>query len=191
MKDRSDSEAGSKGPRPGDAVRFVQTVAVLTGVWLLLSGKVDVLHLGLGVLGAVLIALSFSEWRWRQRMPWGRFFAFIPWHLGQVVVSNLRVTKVALSPKDGIEPSFIERDPLVRSDRALTLLGCAVTLTPGTLTVEIDKGRYVVHALDDVSAGDIERDVMAHRVGAVFGEGPGGGEDADADGGSAEEGAGR
>ncbi|MEX0742040.1 MAG: Na+/H+ antiporter subunit E [Phycisphaeraceae bacterium] len=177
MNQPSQNQAEPK--KVGTFVWFLQTAGTLIAIWVLLSGKFDLLHLGLGVVGSLLLTASFMRTRQGKPFPFLRFFAFVPWHLWQVAISNLRVSKVAISPQPKIQPSFIERDPLVHSDRALTVLGCAVTLTPGTLTVEIEPGRYLVHALDDLSAQDIEQDVMAKRVAQVFGELPGGAADAD------------
>lgn len=171
MKDQANQHEPTLTP-PRAGLWFVRTAGALIAVWVLLSGKFDAMHLGLGAAGSLAIAASFLRWRSNVPFPYARFFLFVPWHLGQVVLSNLRVTKVALSPQRKIEPAFIERDPIVRSERAMTLLGCGVTLTPGTLTVEIEPGRYLVHSLDDASSDDIERDVMAKRVAEVFDESP-------------------
>lgn len=159
-----------KATRRGVWGWLLQTGGTLIAIWVLLSGKFDALHLGLGVVGSLLIAASLYPPREGRPFPLMRFLAYVPWQLWQVVISNVRVTKVALSPRSKIRPSFIERDPMVRSEQAMTLLGCGITLTPGTLTVEMEAGHCLVHALDDVSASDIERDVMAKRVAAVFGE---------------------
>lgn len=168
------TENGSRRMR--SAWWYVQSVLTLLAIWVLLSGKFDALHLGFGVLGALVIASSFLRWRRDENFPLLRFLTFVPWQAWQIVVSNFRVMKVVLEPQSKIRPSFVERDPLVKGERAMTLLGCAITLTPGTLTVEMDDGRMLIHALDDVSADDIEQDVMAHRVAGVFSQQVSGGD---------------
>lgn len=134
-----------------------------------MSGKADVLHLGFGVLASIVITITALPPLFRSEvLPWRNFFSFIPWHLYQVVVSNLRVARVILQRHPRIKPSFVITSPNVKGDQALTLLGFAVTLTPGTLTVDIDDQSMLIHALDEASAQDVKDKVMAKRVNGVF-----------------------
>ena len=152
------------------APRFVLTVLVLLAIWLLLSGKTDAMHLGFGVVGSVVIAAAFFPWEDRTPFPILRFMAFLPWQLWQILISNLRVARMVLGSGEDIQPRFIRMPPGVRTDDALTLLGCAITLTPGTLTVDVDGEALFVHALDETSARDVEQGVMSERVHRVFRE---------------------
>lgn len=148
--------------------RFALVVATLFGVWLLLSGLIDAKYLLIGAVASIIIALGAFSWTSARPFPVIRFLKFIPWHLTQVVISNLRVARVALSLRPGIEPEFVRMDPKMEDERALATLGCAITLTPGTLTVDIGPTEMMVHALDASSGRDIRRGVMAGRVGRVF-----------------------
>lgn len=153
--------------------RFLLSSAVLFGVWFLLSGKADALHLGFGLAGALVISATLHPWKLEQAaFPILRFAAFIPWELYQIFVSNLRVARLVLGPRSQIAPRIIRRKPPLPDQRGLTLLGCSITLTPGTLTVDITPDEMVVHALDETSAAEIEAEVMARRVGRVFEEPP-------------------
>jgi multicomponent Na+:H+ antiporter subunit E len=147
---------------------IVVTTLLLTAVWAVLSGRFDVLHLGAGILVSAAIALNFPGWDDHARFHLGRFLLFIPWLAVQVIKSNLRVARSVLSPRLAIAPTFISRRPDVEGDRGLTLLGASTTLTPGTLTVDIDEHEMFVHALDRRSARDVESGIMADRVATVF-----------------------
>ena len=151
--------------------RFVLTVGALCAIWLLLSGKTDAMHVGFGVAGSLVIAWVFFPWGERRAFPILRFLAFVPWQLWQILISNLRVARLVLGDMEGVQPRFIRRVPGVRGEQALTLLGCAITLTPGTLTVDVDGETLFVHALDEVSAEGVEQEVTTERVRGVFGEG--------------------
>ncbi len=154
---------------PQKWARFVLTAAFLYGIWLLLSGRFYPQYMIIGAMGALLIAAVVFPWGADRSFPVLRFLMFAPWHLWQVVVSNLRVAKVSLSRQAAIEPRFLRVDPgLGNEGRALTMLGSAVTLTPGTLTVEIEPGSMLVHSLDSASSRDIEEGTMARRVKKVF-----------------------
>jgi multicomponent Na+:H+ antiporter subunit E len=109
-----------------------------------------------------------SRWLSDRPLPLARLLLFIPWHLWQILISNLRVAKLVLTPGLPIKPRLLRRPPGSSDNRALTLLGCAITLTPGTLTVDINERYMIVHALDDGSYEDMQKNVMTDRVGAVF-----------------------
>ena len=154
----------------GRLPRFAFTFIVLLVIWLGLSGKFDVFHAGWGVVGAAAIAALTVPRLADRAFPLLRFLAFVPWQLWQILISNLRVARLVLTPSLPIRPRLLKRAPNLRDPRALTLLGCSITLTPGTLTVDINDEYMIIHALDDASAEDIGKDVMAHKVQGVFGE---------------------
>jgi multicomponent Na+:H+ antiporter subunit E len=147
--------------------RFALLAATLFGIWLLLSGRLYPQFLVLGALASLLIALEVFPWASRRSFPIIRFLMFVPWQLSQVLLSNLRVARVVILQAE-IEPQFIRVEPGLEDERALAVLGSAVTLTPGTLTVEIDSETMLVHALDATSAKDIKDGIMVERVTGVF-----------------------
>lgn len=147
------------------------TAAILVITWYVLSGRLDLLHFGSGVVVAVVVAYNFRDWGDRLRFRPLRFLLFIPWLAGQVIRSNLRVARAVLSRRLDIAPTFISAVPHVRGSRALTLLGASITLTPGTLTVDVGEDEIFVHALDRSSTADIERGVMARHVAPLFDDG--------------------
>jgi multicomponent Na+:H+ antiporter subunit E len=156
--------------RPKSITRTAVTAAILLAVWYVLSGRFDVLHFGTGVVTAIVIAAMFRGVPDTTAVHAGRLLLFLPWLLLQIIISNLRVARSVLMPRMPIRPTFISQPPGVTGDRALTLLGASVTLTPGTLTVDIRPDEMFVHALDSHSAHDMREGVMAERVGRIFEE---------------------
>jgi multicomponent Na+:H+ antiporter subunit E len=148
--------------------RVLVLTAFLSGIWYLLSGMFDPLHLGTGVVAAFVISLNLAPVADRTTFHPARFFLFVPWLIGQVVISNLRVARVVLSRRATISPGFVAQAPGVTGPRALTALGSSITLTPGTLTIDIDDDEIFVHALDTASAQDVRDGVMARRVREFF-----------------------
>lgn len=143
---------------------------VLVGIWWLLSGRFDLLHFGAGVLTALVIAATFAPVEDHTSLRVRRLLAYVPWLMLQIVISNLRVARNVLSPRLRISPSFVAQPPGVAGPRGLTLLGSSITLTPGTLTVDIGEDEVLVHALDAASARDIRANLVASRVAGVFEE---------------------
>jgi multicomponent Na+:H+ antiporter subunit E len=149
---------------------YVVTAATLLAVWYVLSGKLDLLHFGVGVAASLGIAALFSGWRDNTRFRPLRFLRFVPWLAGQIVLSNLRVARLVLTRGMPIRPTFISQPPGVAGDRALTTLASGMTLTPGTLTIDVGPDEIFIHALDRKSAEDARSGAMAARVGTVFTE---------------------
>jgi multicomponent Na+:H+ antiporter subunit E len=133
-----------------------------------LSGKLHFQYLAIGAVGSLIVAAGVFPWNASRPFPVFRFFAFIPWHLWQILISNLRVAKTALAPRSTIAPQFVRVAPGLKDERALTVLGCAITLTPGTLTLDVSPESLYVHALDADSADDIRKGTMARKVAGVF-----------------------
>lgn len=148
---------------------IVLLAVILIAGWYVLSGKFDLLHFGTGVVTAVVIALISRAPADTTPPRVGALLVFLPWLAVQVMLSNLRVVRLVLSPSMPISPRMIRKPPGIRGGRPLTLLGVSTTLTPGTLTVDISEDEMLVHALDRHSAADVKAGVMAERVARVFG----------------------
>ena len=151
---------------------FVVTFVILFFFWALLSGKYDTFHLSLGVICCGIVAsfghdLLFHNVRaGDMRVIAGRFFLYVPWLFYQVVLSNFHVARLVLSPRLPIDPKLIRYKTKLESDTSMVTLANSITLTPGTITIAIENGEFVVHALsrkvaDDLNAGDME-DKVAH-----------------------------
>ena len=151
-------------------MRLVKTTLALLAAWILLSGSLSPFYLAVGLATSVVVALNFIGWQDDTRFRPLRFLAYLPWLAFQVVKSNLRIARCVLSPRMPIEPTFICQPPGVRGDRALTTLGAGITLTPGTLTVDVSEQEVLVHALDRASADDVRSGIMARRVAPAFTE---------------------
>lgn len=84
--------------------------------------------------------------------------------LYDIVVANLQVTVIILGPMSRLRPAFV-RVPLdLGTDFAVTALASTVTLTPGTVSVEIEddgtgRRRLVVHALRCLDPDDLVRTI--------------------------------
>jgi multicomponent Na+:H+ antiporter subunit E len=150
--------------------RIVLLAVILIAGWYVLSGKLDLLYFGTGVVAAVVIALIARAPADTTPPRVGQLLLFLPWLAVQVLRSNLRVVRLVLTPTMPISPRMIRKPPGVRGGRALTLLGVSTTLTPGTLTVDISEDETLVHALDRHSAADVKAGVMTERVARVFGQ---------------------
>lgn len=149
--------------------RGLRIFVLLFAFWAALSGAFDAFHLGAGALVAAAAAVVASRRARVPAFPILRFLAYLPWLLGQILLSNLRVARLVLSPRSRIEPSFVRVAPRCQGRTALALAGCSITLTPGTVTVDAKPGLLLVHALDARSAADVRDGAVEARVERVFG----------------------
>lgn len=139
-------------------------------IWLFVSGQLKLYYLILGLCCSLAVAwvdLHRSPGP-RRRFPWVRFFGYLPWLAGRVVLSSLHLTRLILHPQLPINPNLIRYPTRLRDHAALTLLGNSITLTPGTVTAEISRNELVVHAIDDYSSVDLTSKALENRVGHVF-----------------------
>jgi multicomponent Na+:H+ antiporter subunit E len=141
--------------------------------WVIFSGVFDAFHLSLGVICCGLVTLMshdllISDFRCEKKMgKTVRFILYLPWLIYQIILANLHVVRMVIQPSK-IKPQIIKIEPALKSDLSRVLLANSITLTPGTITMDIEDGVFYVHALsqpvaDDLLSGDMER-----RVARVF-----------------------
>lgn len=155
---------------------------IMFALWVILSTLFDIVHLSLGVLCSLIVAYLSYDLLMR---PSGsvkhvsdilrnflRFFAYTFWLLGQVIHSNIDVVRIVLDPKLPISPQIIKFNSDLPHDVALVTLANSITLTPGTLTVDIDENRtYYVHCLTKRQGDQLLEGSMQARVAAIYGGG--------------------
>ena len=77
----------------------------------------------------------------------------------EILISNFNVAKIVLSPKLIISPKIVVINTKVKSDFYKTIFANSITLTPGTLTISMDKNTITVHCLkDEFAMGLIDSD---------------------------------
>lgn len=143
--------------------------AILFALWILLSGKLDPFHLAIG-----LLVVAFVSWQ-HSRLPatpghdsprlrpfQSLLYGF--WLFWQMIVSAVYVARVIIWPSKHLDPLMIafrsEQPTLLHS----VILANSITLTPGTLTVDLEENRFLVHALTPATADDVLGGEMAARV---------------------------
>ena len=156
------------------AILFV----LLLGLWLLMSGHYDVFHVSMGVLSSAVVVLLNAKLNkhyfllenaagYAAIRP-GRVLLYIPWLIWQIVLASLQVARVVLDPKMPVDPSLVKFKSRYPNDLARVFLANSITLTPGTITLELNDGEYIVHALMDASASGIIDDSMPRKVAGLF-----------------------
>ena len=136
---------------------YIGLIAVLSALWLGLSGLYKPLILGLGgvsVLIAVILAARLDTVD-REGSPYVRtlqLFSYWGWLMVEIVKANWPVIKACLSANLNINPALVKVKTRCESDFAKTIFANSITLTPGTVTVEVEGDKLLVHALFEESA---------------------------------------
>ena len=134
-------------------------------LWLLLNNSAAPGHLVLGALLGVLIPL-FTRRFWPERLGLARpglMLRFSGRVLWDILVANFAVARVVLGPRSAIRPAFL-RVPLdIHDDFPVTVLASVVSLTPGTVSADIDAERryLLVHALSVSDTEALAQDIKA------------------------------
>lgn len=152
---------------------LIATYIIVLTFWILLSAHFDPLHLGAGVVCSGIVAyathdLLFKDTGNHRLTKTVRFIAYLPWLFYQIVLANIDVAKRALSPGMPIDPRVISFETVLRSDVARTTLANSITLTPGTVTIDIVGDIFYVHAIAKEPADDLLEGTMERKVAHVF-----------------------
>lgn len=80
----------------------------------------------------------------------------------QIVLANIELAKIVLSPKMPIQPGIVIFNPGLKTDLSKTILANSITLTPGTLSIDVDGDTFTVHALTLTAAKDVVEWPLIH-----------------------------
>lgn len=150
---------------------------LLMAIWLVFSGLFDPFHITLGVISAGFVTWLSSDLFFedrgvslRRRLSQGfRLAAYFAWMLWQILLSNLNILKLALTPSglEEVKPRIVRITTSLESDFEKFLLANSITLTPGTITVKILGNDFYVHAISESAARGLNGE-MERRIAAIF-----------------------
>lgn len=147
----------------------IATWVVLYGLWILLSGKFAAFHLIVGILSVAFVAwmqLGLSPLRSKEDPRFNALsvILYVPWLIWQMFVSALHVAVWILRDPKNVDPCLVEFRSRQPSIAHRVVLANSITLTPGTLTVDLQGDRFVMHALTRVTADEVIEGKLARRV---------------------------
>ncbi len=144
-------------------------------IWIFLHGSATPGHFFVGLVMAVLIIrfLKKSYYQDRAFFRIGSYLRYLRSFLWELLIANLQVLKIVLTPGSSIRPGIIPYRTICKTPLGVTMLANSITLTPGTLSVDVsdDRETIFVHTLDiehpdEVIAG-IRKGLEHPIVGAV------------------------
>lgn len=150
-------------------VHAISLALVLFALWLLLSGHYVPLLIGVGALSVLLvvtIALRMDVVD-REGHPIHlslKALLYWPWLAWEIVKSNVDVARRILSPTLPISPTVIRLKASQKSELGKVIYANSITLTPGTVSIDIDGDKIEVHALTREAAQALRTGDMDRRV---------------------------
>ncbi len=144
----------------------------LFGVWLLLSGFFEPLLLGLGVLSCVIVVsiahrMDMIDHEGQPIHLGWRILIYWVWLAVEIVKASLDVARRILDPKLPIHPLLVRVKASQTSELGQVIYANSITLTPGTVSMQVGGGEILVHAIAKEMAEDLEGGEMDRRVTAV------------------------
>ena len=141
--------------------------AFLFAVWLLLTFNLTLPNLVVGGAASLLVAALFSKYSLKLR---ARIFdprryvlaaAYVFVFLWECIVANLDVAYRVLHPKLPIKPGIVKVKTNLTTDIGKTFLANSITMTPGTITVDIVDEHFYIHW---IYVHSMDPEVYTHRI---------------------------
>lgn len=156
-------------------VRTVVLALALGGLWLLLSGYFDKpLLLGFGAASVSLCVYLAHRARVLdfEGVPTGlmpRIFFYWWWLFVEIGKANFIVARHALAIEPRLSPKLLKIVSPTKTNAGLATFANSITLTPGTVTIDLEPDYMIVHALTESLADEVAIMDMGRRVAALEG----------------------
>ena len=150
-------------------IRATLLTAWLFFTWFLWSGHTEPLLLAFGVFSVGIVTLLAFRMNVidEESEPYElglRPLLYVPWLLWEIAKANLHVARVILTPSLPVHPRLLRIRATQKSNLGRVILANSITLTPGTVTLDVRDGTLLVHALTPKSADGLLSGDMDRRV---------------------------
>ncbi len=148
----------------------IATFVIMLAFWIVLSGMFDVFHFSLGVICCLLVAHFSSDLLFPEPgRPWMRELVglaiYFPWLVWEIILANLQVAYIILHPRmlEKIDPHLFRFKSKLTRPMAKVAMAQSITLTPGTITVNIHEDEFTIYALTSAAAESLPGE-MEERI---------------------------
>jgi multicomponent Na+:H+ antiporter subunit E len=143
---------------------MIRTIVLLALAWVALTGDLSpgslLFALVLGGL-ATAVAWPLGPYPLFRRVRPLKILTLLLYFAAQVVIANLKVAAAVLGPRSLLHPAVVAIPLDIEGDDQITLLANLITLTPGTLSLDVsdDRRTLFVHAMSASSPEDLRREI--------------------------------
>lgn len=155
--------------RPQTIMRALALLTLLVAAWLLWSGLFKPLLLGLGVFSCLLTLYVTHRMGYFDTdvfaLRFGRrLLGYWLWLAKEVFKSSIDVARIVINPRLPISPKVVKIKAGREHPVDQAILANSITLTPGTLALDVHNGEITVHTLTEAGADDLIKGEMNRRV---------------------------
>lgn len=143
-------------------------------LWFIWNGKLtlEIAVLGLVICGALYLFINrfmgYSLKAEREALRCAlKALKYLVFLLTEIIRANLDVAKRILAFDTEPEPELVRFTTDLRTETGQVILASSITLTPGTLTVDLHNGEFLVHCLDGELAEGMEESGFVERIRAM------------------------
>lgn len=157
--------------------KFV-TFVIMFFFWVLLSGMFDAFHLTLGIVSCLLVSFCSHELlfygkpdkAWMKRLM--GVVLYSPWLFFQICLASIEISYIVLHPRmlEVMDPRLIRFRTRLKTNLARFIFAQSITLTPGTITVNMADNEFTVYALTKKAAESLPGEMEARVSKALEGE---------------------
>lgn len=150
-------------------MRLVSLSISLFGFWLLLSGHYTGFLIAVGalcVIGTVALAarMGIVDAEGHPVQLLGRALFYWSWLGKEIVKSAWRVAWIIINPSLPISPTILKIKASQKTPAGVTTYANSITLTPGTISLDVDGQDIYVHAIERAGADSLDEGDMDRRV---------------------------
>jgi len=139
-------------------LRTFLTALTLFALWLLMSGIYSKLIIGLGIVSSIIAVITMRRMdnaadaqRMQIHLKPIATIRYWAWLMIEIAKSNWMVTKIILSPDMKMNRHLFKVPFTQKTDLGQTVFANSITLTPGTISVQVEDGTFWVHAVSYAS----------------------------------------
>jgi len=150
-------------------VHALSMTASLMLFWLMMSGDFGLLNLALGIASSLLVVAISSRmdvvdqesqpFHLTRRLP-----IYWAWLTPRVIKSNLDVTRRIWTPGKSISPNLVRLRLSQETALGKVIYANSITLTPGTVTLNVEGDEILVHALTHADSETLQQGEMDRQV---------------------------
>ena len=153
-------------------LRAISLLVLLVAAWVLWSGMFQPLLLVLGAVSCLLTVYLTQRMGYFDNEVFAlrfgvRLFAYWAWLAKEVLRSSIEVARVVVNPRLPISPQIVQIDVTASHPVDQAILGNSITLTPGTIALDVYHGKIQVHCLTEAGAAELKSGEMDRRVAAL------------------------
>lgn len=150
------------------------SIGIYAAFFLVLSEKITIINITVSIVVGLLVNILNKNsgelaklFNLRTFTTWLLFVIML---FVEIVKANFQVAKIALSADMKLEPQIVMYESRIKNNWLITILANVITLTPGTMSVDISDNQLKIHCLNKIYADSLNTMVLEKLLFKIEGE---------------------